>query len=84
MIIPDKKFEKITEWSNNRVRAYKNVQDQLDMLWHDIDSGKFGEDAKTGELYLSIKAIKDSNPKPDNLKELKQELADLIEADENA
>ena len=36
---------------------------QLDMLWHDIDDGKFGDDAKTGTFYTYIKNIKDTNPK---------------------
>ncbi len=36
---------------------------QLDMLWHDIDDGKFGDDAKTGSFYTFIKDIKDANPK---------------------
>ena len=36
---------------------------QLDMLWHDIDDGKFGDDAKTGSFYTYIKGIKDANPK---------------------
>ena len=46
-----------------RVAAYKPIKDQLDMLWHDIDDGKFGADAKTGSFYASIKAIKDAHPK---------------------
>ena len=37
---------------------------QLDNLWHDIDEGLLGEVAKTGSFYISIKAIKDKNPKP--------------------
>ena len=81
MIIPDKKFEKILEWRNNRVRDYKGIADQLDMIYHDIKNGKL--DA-SGEWYKAIKKVKDDNPKPDNLSELEQELADLIEEDENA
>ncbi len=46
-----------------RVSAYKPIKDQLDMLWHDIDDGKFGADAKTGSFYVSIKAVKDAHPK---------------------
>mgnify|MGYP003108941230 CR=1 FL=1 len=42
---------------------YKAVVEQLDMLYKDIDSGKLGDDAKTGSWYLHIKAVKDSNPK---------------------
>ena len=31
-----------------------------------------------GEWYKAVKKVKDDNPKPDNLSELEQELADLI------
>ena len=43
---------------------YKSIGQQLDLLWHDIDDGKFGADAKTGAWYLDVKAVKDANPKP--------------------
>ena len=36
---------------------------QLDKLYHDIDAGKFGADAKTGNFYLGRKAVKDKYPK---------------------
>ena len=39
------------------------LKEQLDLLYHDIDSGKFGADAKTGNFYLSRKAVKDKYPK---------------------
>jgi hypothetical protein len=44
--------------------TYKGIGEQLDQLFRDVDSGKFGADAKTGEWYIAIKAVKDSNPKP--------------------
>jgi hypothetical protein len=34
----------------------------LDNLFHDIDSGKFGDAAKTGTFYLGRKAVKDKYP----------------------
>jgi len=37
---------------------------QLEKLFNDINTGKFGADAKTGEFYTFIKNIKDTNPKP--------------------
>ena len=43
--------------------TYPTITEQLDRLWHDIDSGMFGLQAKTGEFYLSIKSVKDANPK---------------------
>ena len=78
MITIDKKFEKISEWSNDRKAAYMDIRDQLDMLYHDMKNGKLDTD---GEWYKAIKKVKDDNPKPDNLFELEKELADLIEAD---
>ena len=39
------------------------VQKWLDKLWHDINDGKFGEDAKTATWFLAIKQVKDDNPK---------------------
>ena len=46
------------------VKIYPELPEQLDQLFRDVDSGKFGADAKTGEWYIAIKAVKDSNPKP--------------------
>ena len=46
-----------------RTQYYGFIKDQLDQLYHDIDAGKFGADAKTGNFYLSRKAVKDKFPK---------------------
>ena len=46
-----------------RTQYYGFIKDQLDQLYHDIDAGKFGADAKTGNFYLSKKAAKDKFPK---------------------
>ncbi len=46
-----------------RKAYYKIISQQLDNLYHDIDSGKFGNDAKTGNFYLGRKAVKDKYPK---------------------
>lgn len=43
-----------------RLRQYPSVGDQLDMLWHAIDSGTLN---KTSDFYTTIKAVKDANPK---------------------
>ena len=45
---------------NKRAREYKELKEQLDLLYHDMTAGK-GD--STGEWYKHIKAIKDSNPK---------------------
>ena len=44
--------------------GYKSLPDQLDQLYHDIDDGKFGADAKTGTWYAAVKAVKDKYTKP--------------------
>ena len=41
---------------------YSLLKEQLDLLYHDIDGGKFGADAKTGNFYLARKAVKDKYP----------------------
>ncbi len=48
----------------NGTKTYPNLKEQLDQLFRDVDTGKFGADAKTGEWYIAIKAVKDANPKP--------------------
>lgn len=48
--------------SENRASYYSLLKEQLDNLYHDIDSGKFGNDAKTGTFYLARKAVKDKYP----------------------
>ena len=53
------------EYDNNdyqrvRAREYPVIGDQLDMLWHAIDSGTLN---KTSDFYTAIKAVKDAYPK---------------------
>ena len=43
--------------------SYPGIAEQLDLLWHDIDSGKLGDTAKTSSFYTTIKNVKDSSPK---------------------
>jgi phosphomevalonate kinase len=43
-----------------RAREYPRIGDQLDMLWHAIDSGTLN---KTSDFYTTIKAVKDTYPK---------------------
>ena len=45
--------------NTKRALYYDLLRDQLDKLYHDIDSGKLGADAKTGNFYLGRKAVKD-------------------------
>lgn len=46
-----------------RAAYYETLATQLDKLYHDIDSGKLGNDAKTGDFYVGRKAVKDKYPK---------------------
>jgi hypothetical protein len=46
-------------------RQYPDIKEQLDMLWHAVDTGLFGEDAKTSDFYTVIKSVKDTTPKPE-------------------
>ena len=48
----------------NLETGYPNIGSQLDQLYHDINSGKFGADAKTGEWFVGITSVKTLNPKP--------------------
>ena len=48
------------EYQRQRVAEYPSIGDQLDMLWHAIDSGALN---KTSDFYTTIKAVKDTYPK---------------------
>ena len=49
--------------TDKRAAYYEKLALQLDKLYHDIDAGKLGADAKTGNFYLGRKAVKDKYPK---------------------
>ena len=38
--------------------GYESIPNQLDQLYHDIDAGKFGSDAKTGVWFVGISSVK--------------------------
>lgn len=59
--VPDMNFK--PPYTALRQNAYPYLGDQLDMLYHDINNGVFGETAKTSEWYNTIKDIKESIPK---------------------
>ena len=44
--------------------VYPGIAEQLDQLYHDINAGKFGADAKTGDWFVGISSVKTSFPKP--------------------
>ena len=43
-----------------RELSYPGVKEQLDMLWHAIDSGSLDT---SSEFYLKLKEVKDKYPK---------------------
>ena len=48
-----------------RASKYPSIGDQLDMLWHAVDTGDWtAAKVKTTSFYTELKAVKDANPKP--------------------
>ena len=53
------------DYARTRADAYPSIGDQLDMLWHAVDTGDWtAAKVKTTEFYTALKAVKDANPKP--------------------
>ena len=46
-----------------RAREYPQIREQLDMLWHAIDTDSLD---KTSDFYKELKKVKDKYPKGDN------------------
>jgi len=67
-LVPDKEevlklaaeIAKSREHKLPRIKAYPKIDEQLDMLWHAMDSGEI---PKATEWYNKIKEVKDSIPK---------------------
>ena len=52
-------------YREKRANEYPTIGDQLDMLWHAVDTGDWtAAKVKTTEFYTALKAVKDANPKP--------------------
>jgi hypothetical protein len=50
-------------YKNRRKVSYPPISDQLDMIWHGMDSGAF---PKLDSFYQAIKSVKDKYPKGEN------------------
>jgi len=50
-------------YATKRQSYYPLIAEQLDLLYHAIDAGEFGEAAKTSGFYTKLKAVKDKYPK---------------------
>jgi|3_EtaG_2_1085321.scaffolds.fasta_scaffold43006_2 hypothetical protein len=56
----------LVDWEDARRSSYPTIGDQLDMLWHAIDTGNWtAAKVKTTDFYNELKAAKDANPKPE-------------------
>ena len=53
------------KYQRDRADAYPELKEQLDLLWHAIDDGKFNVKSKDTDFYKKLKAVKDANPKPE-------------------
>lgn len=51
------------EYSRTRKEKYESISNQLDLLYKDIESGLFGNLAKTGSWFTHVKSIKENYPK---------------------
>ena len=53
------------EYARDRAPLYPAIGDQLDLLWHAIDTGDWtAAKVKTTDFYTKLKKVKDDNPKP--------------------
>ena len=50
--------ERNKKYKFERINSYGGIGEQLDKLYHDIDAGKFGSDAKTGVWFVGISSVK--------------------------
>ena len=49
------------DYARDRFTSYPTIQDQLDMLYHDIKSGNLNN----GKWITAIDAVKERHPKPE-------------------
>jgi len=57
------------EFNEIRQDNYPEIAEQLDLLWHAIDEGIFGDNAKLTDFYTTLKTVKDNYPKVDLVEE---------------
>lgn len=55
----------LVEWDHGTARfhQYPDIATQLDMLWHDINNGIFGESAKDSTWFKALQSVKTDYPK---------------------
>jgi hypothetical protein len=57
--VPDPNY--IPPYPARRMIAYPQISNQLDMLWHELNTN--GSISADGEWFSAIKAVKDAHPK---------------------
>jgi len=58
----DKKVYESLQYMRDRTKEYPDSKEQIDFLWHEINSGKVID--KDSDWFIKIKSIKDKYPKP--------------------
>lgn len=48
-----------------RRREAYDIGQQMNLLYDDIEAGRFGEAAKSGKFAAYVRAVKQANPKPE-------------------
>ena len=51
------------EYSRKRANQYPDIAEQLDMLWHAIDTGTLDDRDHRNKFYSTLKTVKTNNPK---------------------
>ena len=52
----------INRYKELRAKQYPQITNQLDMLWHAIDTNTLNKDS---DFYKTLKQVKDNYPKPE-------------------
>jgi hypothetical protein len=61
----EKEQEELNKPIFARAKGYPPLPEQLDMLWHDIDSGKISADVTSANTwYQTVKTHKENTPMP--------------------
>ena len=51
------------EYARNRAEQYPELTEQLDLLWHAIDTGTLDDRDHRNKFYSMLKQVKENNPK---------------------
>ena len=51
------------EYARNRAEQYPELAEQLDLLWHAIDTGTLDDKDHRNKFYSRLKQVKENNPK---------------------